>query len=239
MRERLTYSNVVSTLCLFIVLGGTSYGLASGSIDSREIKNSTVRTRDLRNNDVRSVDIRDRGITTRDLAVNGVGGNAVNEASLGKVPVAALSENALALGGVPVGAFDRSVAATVDLEDNQGGTVMPAPGYGSLFVGAAASEVCDAGSEDVSLSWQNLSSGSQDLVVVAADSAGFDAPSALVLGPGDAAELAELSGPASLTDVVVRPSGVTAAQVRVTAHVAIGSDFGDGCRIAARAVESG
>jgi hypothetical protein len=34
MRERLTYSNVVSTLCLFIVLGGTSYAVATGSIDS-------------------------------------------------------------------------------------------------------------------------------------------------------------------------------------------------------------
>jgi len=49
LRPRLSYANVVSTVCLFIVLGGTSYAVATGSIDSREIKNNTVRSKDVHN----------------------------------------------------------------------------------------------------------------------------------------------------------------------------------------------
>ena len=48
----------VALLALFVALGGVSYGLASGSIDSREIKNNSVRGKDLR----------DRTISTRDIA---------------------------------------------------------------------------------------------------------------------------------------------------------------------------
>jgi hypothetical protein len=41
-----TYANVVASIALFIALGGTSYGLATGSIGSREIKNNSVRSDD-------------------------------------------------------------------------------------------------------------------------------------------------------------------------------------------------
>lgn len=58
----------VALLALFIALGGTSYGLARNSIDSREIRDNDVRTRDLRNNDVRSRDVRDRSLLARDFA---------------------------------------------------------------------------------------------------------------------------------------------------------------------------
>jgi hypothetical protein len=67
LRSRLTYANVVSTLCLFIVLGGTSYAVATGSINSREIKNNTVRSKDIRNNSVRSRDVRDLSLLARDF----------------------------------------------------------------------------------------------------------------------------------------------------------------------------
>ena len=45
----------LGALALFIVLGGTSYAVATGSIDSREIKNGQVKRVDL---DVNSVDSR-------------------------------------------------------------------------------------------------------------------------------------------------------------------------------------
>jgi len=66
--SRLSYANVVSTACLFIVLGGTSYAVATGSIDSREIKNSTVRSKDIRNNTVRSRDVRNSSLLAEDFA---------------------------------------------------------------------------------------------------------------------------------------------------------------------------
>lgn len=49
---------VLALLALFVALGGTSYAVATGSIDSREIKNNTVR----------SGDTRDRTLLVRDFA---------------------------------------------------------------------------------------------------------------------------------------------------------------------------
>ena len=67
LRSRLTYANVVASIALFIALGGTSYGLATGSIGSTEIKNDSVRSKDLRNNDVRGQDIRNGTIGSPDV----------------------------------------------------------------------------------------------------------------------------------------------------------------------------
>lgn len=66
-RSSVTYANVMATVAVFVALGGTSYAVATGSIDSREIKNNTVGTKDLRNNDVRSRDVRDRSLLAQDF----------------------------------------------------------------------------------------------------------------------------------------------------------------------------
>jgi hypothetical protein len=77
-------SMVVALIALFVSLGGVSYGVATGFIDSREIKNNTVATKDLKNNDIRSGDVRNNALTGAD----------VNESSLGKVPSAANADSA-------------------------------------------------------------------------------------------------------------------------------------------------
>src|SRR4051812_21096906 len=82
---------VVALLALFVALGGVSYGVATGSIDSREIKNNTVRTKDLRNNDVRGKDIRNSTIRSADIGADQVRGPDVKESTLGLVPHADLS----------------------------------------------------------------------------------------------------------------------------------------------------
>jgi hypothetical protein len=79
---------LVALTALFISLGGVSYGVATGSIDSREIKNNTVRTKDIRNNDVRGKDIRNSTIRSADIGANQVKGGDVLESSLGLVPAA-------------------------------------------------------------------------------------------------------------------------------------------------------
>ena len=48
---------VVALLALFISLGGVSYGVATDSIDSREIKNGSVQSRDIRNDSLKGVDV--------------------------------------------------------------------------------------------------------------------------------------------------------------------------------------
>jgi hypothetical protein len=72
LRSRLSYSNVMATVAVFVALGGTSYALATGSVGSRELANNSVRSNDLRNNDVRGKDVRNGTIGTRDVADGGL-----------------------------------------------------------------------------------------------------------------------------------------------------------------------
>lgn len=67
LRSRLTYANVVASIALFIALGGTSYGLATGSIGSREIKNNAVRGKDIRNGTIGSRDVKDGDLLAEDF----------------------------------------------------------------------------------------------------------------------------------------------------------------------------
>jgi hypothetical protein len=95
---------IVALTALFVSLSGVSYGVATGFIDSREIKNNEVRsidirnneirTRDLRNNEVRGVDIRNSTVQGRDIALNTVTGDDVREDTLQKVPSALLADSA-------------------------------------------------------------------------------------------------------------------------------------------------
>lgn len=77
LRSHLSYANVVSTLCLFALLGGIGYAAAKipkDSVGSRQIKDSSVK----------GVDVRDDGLTGADVA----------EGSLGKVGSAAQADSA-------------------------------------------------------------------------------------------------------------------------------------------------
>jgi hypothetical protein len=55
----------VATIALFVSLGGVSYGVATGSIDSREIKNNDVRGKDVRNGTLSAFDLGDSGRPVR------------------------------------------------------------------------------------------------------------------------------------------------------------------------------
>ena len=112
---------VISLIALFVSLSGVSYGVATGFIDSRELKNNQVRsvdlrnndvrTRDLRNNEVRGIDIRNSTVQGRDVALNTLTGDDVNESRLGKVPSATAADSATqatsagAVGGMTVKKF--------------------------------------------------------------------------------------------------------------------------------------
>jgi hypothetical protein len=106
---------VISCIALFLSLGGVSYGVATGFIDSREIKNNQVRSKDLRNNsirtfdirnnEVRGFDIRNSSVQGRDVALNTLTGADVSEQDLDKVPSAAAADTAASVGGVTPKAF--------------------------------------------------------------------------------------------------------------------------------------
>jgi hypothetical protein len=74
VRQRLTYANVMSTIAVFVALGGSSY--AALHIDSADIAN----------NSVRGVDVRNRTLSERDIKRNALGGRTIKESRLGRVP---------------------------------------------------------------------------------------------------------------------------------------------------------
>jgi hypothetical protein len=97
-----TPATVLAGLALFVSLGGVSYGVATGSINSREIQNGTVQSRDVRdgalkgrdvaNGTLRSrdvedsvlsgVDVRDGSLAGADLATNTLGDREIDEPQL-------------------------------------------------------------------------------------------------------------------------------------------------------------
>jgi hypothetical protein len=110
LRRRPSPALVISMIALFVSLSGVSYGVATGFIDSREIKNNEIRsldirnnqirTRDLRNNEVRGIDIRNSTVQGRDVALNTLTGDDVKEDTLGKIPSAGTADSATTAGGV-------------------------------------------------------------------------------------------------------------------------------------------
>ena len=86
---------VIACIALFASMGGVSYAVATGSIDSREIKDDTIRADDIRANSVTESEIRRRSLDGTDIKESRVGGNAVKEEVLeldkiGKVPASSV-----------------------------------------------------------------------------------------------------------------------------------------------------
>jgi hypothetical protein len=63
---------VVALLALFVALGGVSYGVATGSIDSREIKDGTVHSRDVQDDSLRGIDLENNSLGGGDIAAGTV-----------------------------------------------------------------------------------------------------------------------------------------------------------------------
>lgn len=97
----------VAFIALFVSLGGVSYGLATGSIDSREIKNNTIRAEDHRANSVTARELRRRSLDGTDIKIERVGGDAIKEQVLEveKLPRVPRAQNSDTLAGQPPSAY--------------------------------------------------------------------------------------------------------------------------------------
>jgi hypothetical protein len=87
MRRHLTYANVVSTICLFLLFGGVAYAgtqLAKGSVGTNALKAEAVTKAKLHPNSVNSKKVVNGSLTGEDIA----------SSTLGKVPSAASAETA-------------------------------------------------------------------------------------------------------------------------------------------------
>ncbi len=117
LRRHLTYANVVSTLCLFILLGGSAFAatrLSRNSVRSTHIKNGQVKRADLRASAVNSAKVGDASLLAQDFAP-------------GQLPESVRSAFAA----------DESLAL-VGVEGNALTTTINAPTSGYLFVSAGS-----------------------------------------------------------------------------------------------------
>lgn len=115
IRNRLTYANVMSSIAVFLMLGGAT-AFAATKIGANEIKANSIKTGKivkeavtagkLKNGAVTEAKIADGAVTTNKIANDAVTGDKVKESTLGEVPSAA---NAQKVGGQSLaGLVERS-----------------------------------------------------------------------------------------------------------------------------------
>ncbi len=81
MRERLTYSNVMATIAVFLALGlGGAY--AADKITSKDIAKDAVTSKAIKNKTVKGKDVKDRTLTGRDYRDGSVGPLALAPSSV-------------------------------------------------------------------------------------------------------------------------------------------------------------
>jgi hypothetical protein len=91
IRKRLTYANVMSSLAVFLILGGAT-AIAASKIGSNQLKANAVTTKKIKKN----------AVTTAKIKNNAVNGAKVNESTLGTVPSATTADTANNLNGFKV-----------------------------------------------------------------------------------------------------------------------------------------
>jgi hypothetical protein len=186
-------ATVLASIALFVSLGGVSYGLATGSIDSREIKDNTITSRDLRNNRVTGVDIRRGGVfgsdvhnsslAGADVKNNSMTGTDILESSLGPVPNAQTLQGFAASAFVPASKF-VSTGSAKKLSRGQTGVVVAKSGPFTI-----TADCTDAGGGQTRVTVQATSTetnsnmdGTQgaSMTIDTTDNTGFEVSSASV-----------------------------------------------------------
>ena len=216
LRRRPSPALVISCIALFVSLGGVSYGVATGSIGSREIRNNSittndlrngaVRTQDIRNNEIRGFDIRNSSIQGRDIAFDTITGVDISESSLAKVPSAAAADSAASVPAL------KPIAPVTMAE---GATAVTLAASGPLTL----SGVCQADGADTDALVRVQSTEPGSAVAGEVDTPSFGP------GPVTAATVADAAGGTRTADdrtVVARASSARAlsAQLAVTADAA-------------------
>jgi hypothetical protein len=93
IRKHITFANVMSSIAVFLVLGGGA-AYAAKKIGSNEIKGNSITTGKLKKNAVTASKIKSNSITTAKIKNGAVTGPKINLTTLGTVPNATHAVNA-------------------------------------------------------------------------------------------------------------------------------------------------
>ena len=103
IRKRLTYANVMSSIAVFLMLGGAT-AIAAKKIGTKQLKANSVTTGKIKKN----------AVTTAKIKKNAVTGAKVNESTLGQVPSAAVANNLAYLTQLKLTKAASSATAATD-----------------------------------------------------------------------------------------------------------------------------
>ena len=125
LRPRLTYANVLSSLALFVALGGGAYAasqLPAKSVGTSQLKNGAVTTKKVKDHTVLRKDVK-------------AGQFATPGQLAGKLGVGAIAANSAKLGGVPPSGFLQGTGHLVGLNYDKTANedaLVPVPGGGAI-----------------------------------------------------------------------------------------------------------
>ena len=172
LRSKLTYSNVVSTFCLFLILGGGAYAatkLPKNSVGTKQLKNGSVTGKKVAANTLTGANI---NVSTLGSVPNAThAANADNAAHATSADNATTASKAISLGGigpsgfVPASKFFSSGLVQLNPEETTTEAVLITDGPLSLVgvcsvdgVGYAVGDVLIATTED-NTTWSNGNNG--------------------------------------------------------------------------------
>lgn len=136
IRARLTYANVMSTIAMFLVLGGATALAAS------QLGKNSVGSKQLKKNAVTAAKIKNNAVTTAKIKNNAVNGAKVDESTLSQVPSAATALSAGSANSAAVAAKVNGVSVT-KLSKRSSGPVEEDEMFGNGHLRVTFS--CDAG----------------------------------------------------------------------------------------------
>jgi hypothetical protein len=151
IRKRVTYANVMSSIAVFLVLGGAS-AYAAKKIGSNEIKGNSITTGKIKKEAVSASKIKKNAVTTSKIADGAVTGAKLNLGSVGTVPnanhanTADSANNANTVGGNTVRKFFYSASENSGSRTilSLGGLTLTADCAGGTLSAVATTSVADS-----------------------------------------------------------------------------------------------
>src|SRR5699024_10441920 len=137
IRKRLTYANVMSSIAVFLILGGaTAFAVSKvpkKSVGTKQLKANAVTTAKIKKDSATTQKLKANAVTTAKIADNAVTGDKVNESSLSEVP-SANSANPVLFANVNTdgtvnGALSKGIADGDVVKKGEGEYCITVPGF--------------------------------------------------------------------------------------------------------------
>jgi hypothetical protein len=128
IRKRLTYANVMSSIAVFLILGGAAFAAAKlpkNSVGTKQLKSNAVTSAKIKNNAVTGGKIQAGSVTGDKIAANAVGATNLADGAVttGKIADGAVTTGKLADGAVATGKIADDAVTGAKVNENSLGQV--------------------------------------------------------------------------------------------------------------------